>query len=205
MPSRDRACLAGITCVVDQLPVLLNGCAEPDLRAWLRGWRPAAHEMKWLLFHFVFWGQRWVKLHFQGRQWTGRGPIEWQTCLSERLTFRIFILLKYASPTDCLFLTYNINWAQLPQLSEHQSTGEIQGYRLWKVASPVMRGFPMWKTRWNIGLSQSHMVTTNCGEGKGLETEDLAHNGKKQRVVIWCLLPGGNLHQGTLLPANFPC
>lgn len=37
VPTRGRSCMAGITCVVDQLPVLLHGCAESDLRAWLMG------------------------------------------------------------------------------------------------------------------------------------------------------------------------
>lgn len=35
---------------------------------------------------------------------------------SERLPFKIFMLLERASPTDCLLLNYNINWAQLSQL-----------------------------------------------------------------------------------------
>lgn len=81
--------------------------------------------------------------------------------LSERLLFQIFILLKCTSPTDCLVLTYNFNWARSSQLFEHQSTGEIQGYKSMVSSIPDNLRVSNVKTRQNTELSKSQVISTN--------------------------------------------
>lgn len=83
----------------------------------------------------------------------------------------------------------------------------IQGYKSLVSSIPGNVRVPNVRNKQNTGLSKSHVLTTDCGEGKEIETEDLAHDGKKQRIVIWCFAAfrKSSNHQGTLLLVTSPC